>query len=320
MEDFKLIEYIKGDGNSVDNARVEEWINASEQNRDRYIQFQNIWVITGIGNSSSEVNFDDEKKAILRKIKVKKWELKQWLKLASALAAILLVGSFSYWLGQQSEQGEVKSFVMTTGIGETAVLKLPDGSSVKLNAESHLTYDSDFNVENRNLKLEGEAYFDVVRNQYIPFIVNTFEMKVAALGTRFNVMAYKNDCSVEATLEEGKIKVTTNKSRKEYFLTPGTKLIYQKSKKRLLRKAVNTKFSTSWKDGVLAFKDERLGMIAKKLERIYGVSFQFDKKEAYNYRYNGDFDKSQSINEVMKIISIPTQLKYEIKNRKVIVK
>jgi ferric-dicitrate binding protein FerR (iron transport regulator) len=320
MDENNLIKYIKGEGNSIENARVEEWINASSANRRKYNQLQNIWTISGLNTPVKEVNVEREIAQILKKTKQPNKLLRWWPKVAAILITASIIAGVSYWSGKQSNSVDKQLFVVTTDVGETTSITLPDGSKVKLNSKSKLTYGTDFNNDNRTLKLQGEAFFDVAKNKKLPFVVNTSYLNVTALGTRFNVMAYADDCCIETTLEEGRVKVVTSKDKKPYFLTPGTKIIYDKRKRSLVKKAVNTKLFTSWKDGLLVFKDESLGAIAAKLERLYDVKFQFEKRDAYNYRYNGDFEKTQSLEDIMRIISVPTGFEYEIKGKVVIVK
>ena len=124
---------------------------------------------------------------------------------AAACVAVTLVTGF---LAGKGTETEANVFECIAANGQKSTISLPDGTKVMLNSGSSLRYASDFNVKNRDIELNGEAYFEVARNEKIPLIVSAKQMKVEALGTKFNVRAYSSEPEIVTTLVEGCVKAT----------------------------------------------------------------------------------------------------------------
>jgi len=194
---------------------------------------------------------------------------------------------------------------------------LPDGSTVWLNAGSKISYEGDFTGTTRDVSLEGEAYFDVVKNPQRPFIVHTSGIDIKVLGTIFNVRSYPNDKTVETTLLRGLVQVTreSDPKQKPIFLHPDQKLIIQKTllieqqplplngAKALLKNKIyviadldtavkeNERIETAWVYDRLEFRGENFEMLADKLERWYNVNVVFEDDAVKQLTFNGSFEK-----------------------------
>ena len=196
--------------------------------------------------------------------------------------------------------------------GEFRVL-LSDGSSVRLNSCSALPYPVPFTGDVREVKLTGEAYFDVTKSDK-PFIVKMADIDVRVLGTSFNVSVYNDENIVETALMEGKVKLTMQGCpSKPVYLTPSQKFIYSRSDRQGTISIMEGDTELAWKQGILAFSAEPLEEVFRKIERWYGVTMHYDKESLVNDNFTGQF-KMISIQEMMNILRMHYNLKFKIEN------
>lgn len=211
-----------------------------------------------------------------------------------------------------------------THMGTRTNLLLPDGTVVWLNAGSVLTYPTSFSGEKREVTLEGEAFFDVAANATHPFIVHTSTASIRVLGTSFDVKAYERDKTMETTLIKGSIEVTYRRSR--IILKPNQKLVVVREdttvEKKEQRPEVNiikptievhtgAIIETSWTDNKLIFQDEDFKALAEQMERWYGVTIDFDRRELENLRFTGTFQK-ETIRQALEALQLTASFKYSI--------
>lgn len=163
--------------------------------------------------------------------------------------------------------------------GKHTSIKLPDGTVAYLNAGSRLVYPTVFTGENREVFLIGEGFFEVAHQEGIRFLVNTSDVEVLALGTKFNVSAYPSDQVIETVLVEGKVNVKKNGfhfMNNEFLLKPNQKVSYHKEQSEAIITTVDVINYVSWHDGFLNFTASDLSRVIKKLERYYAVQIILD--------------------------------------------
>ncbi len=179
---------------------------------------------------------------------------------------------------------------------------LPDESVVWLNSKSTLTLPSDFKSDSRQVKLDGEGFFDVSKDAKRPFSVCVDGMTINVLGTRFNVKAYKEDSNVATTLVEGKIKVGyKNKTGREdgLILDRGEQSVYYKQSADVKVEEVNTDIYIAWRDGFYFFDKQRLEDIMKNLGRWYGLEVVFLDESAKSIEMSGKLNRGESPEELL---------------------
>lgn len=201
-----------------------------------------------------------------KNIRLKKVKRRQYLAIAAGLMLLVFIG-FGLWTSRSENQIEY-----TTGYGEWKTLTLPDGSWVKLNANSVIRYTAQWQEgADRQVWLDGEAFFKVQRkpDTDAKFLVITKDLQVEVLGTAFNVNS--RGIQTNVFLEEGQIRLSMD--GQEEMLEPGDFLAYSTEKKAVVKRqnAISPELHTSWKDGVLILKDQSIKEILKRLEEIYGV-------------------------------------------------
>lgn len=189
-------------------------------------------------------------------------------------------------------------------------LVLADGTVVYMNSESRLKYPVRFIGDERLVELEGEAYFDVSRDDVHPFVVRTERLDVTVLGTGFNVMAYKKEARTEVTLVSGSVDVTSGKISE--VLTPNHQFVMNNESREYEVKTVNVDTYVDWKNGILNFDAMPLDELADKLGRWYEVSFFFSKESLKQLKFTGAFRKYNDIDYILFLIESTTNVTFKV--------
>lgn len=203
--------------------------------------------------------------------------------------------------------------------GKRSHITLADGSEIWINSGSELVYPSSFEKSKRTVYLKGEAYFDVQENQSKPFIVRTSDLDIEVLGTRFNVNSYGDNSTVETVLVEGKVQIEKRGIQvfqKDLILKPSQKASFSKQTKEIELDEIDPRYYTSWKEGYLLLKDEKLGDIVKKLTRIYNKEIVLDEK-LNNLRFSGKLDLRESLKKELDILKAAYPISYTRKDNKI---
>jgi ferric-dicitrate binding protein FerR (iron transport regulator) len=228
--------------------------------------------------------------------------------------------------------------------GTKTKIILPDGSQVWLNSDSKLSYGARFNDTIREVSLEGEAYFDVIKDKKRPFVVMTNALNIRVLGTAFNIKSYAQDATIETTLIRGMIEVRKNNepATKKIVLTPNEKLVYNKSEALLVRSnneqntiakkleslSITTlsknipdssRVETAWIYGRLVFDGDSFETLAEKMERWYNIKITIQNQSISNNRFSGVFEK-ENVEEAFKALQLITMFKYDIHDNEILIK
>ncbi|MBO9154457.1 FecR domain-containing protein [Chitinophaga sp. GCM10012297] len=196
---------------------------------------------------------------------------------------------------------------ITTPYGGQYQVTLQDGTTVWLNAGSELTFPTVFTGHERTVRLKGEAYFEVAANAAMPFKVEARGQTVQVLGTKFNVMAYEDEASVNTTLLQGAVKII--KGSRSSVLWPG-----QQSEVRgndISVYEVDLDAALAWKDGYFVFKNEDIGSIMRKISRWYNVTVQFEGQSGRK-TFGGKISRSHNISDVLKILELTGSIRFRI--------
>lgn len=258
-----------------------------------------------------------------------------------SLSIIPLIFSFVYFWPKKESTGTIKPFTpnqITAQKGSRTRSILPDGSTVWVNAGSSISYEGDFTGKLREVKLEGEAYFDVVKNPNKPFIVHTGGIKIKVLGTSFNVKSYASDKTVETTLIRGLVQVTreSDPRQRPIFLHPNEKLTLEKiaandsnslsdinpdtQKKpeptfaitRLdTTIAVTDQIETAWLYNRLAFRGDNFEILAQKLERWYNINIIFEDEKVKHLNFNGSFE-NETVEQAFEALKAAVPFNFKI--------
>ncbi|WP_171017201.1 FecR family protein [Maribacter sp. ACAM166] len=206
--------------------------------------------------------------------------------------------------------------------GKVFNLELSDGTIVNLNSGTKIRYPVKFlKGKKREVFIDGEAFFDVTKDKEHPFIVNTDDVAITVLGTKFNVSSYKEDSEITTVLVEGSVNITDMVDMEHNLvLKPGMKGSWNKSKKSINMDKVDTKLYTGWIRGELIFKNSIFSKMAKTLERKYNVSIENKNKYLAKKVLTANFNTNiESIEEVLKVISEIHPFNYIIKDKHILI-
>jgi transmembrane sensor len=286
-----------------------------------------------------------------RKVK-RRDQIKRILIQSSAMAAIFVL---AFFLGNKlSVINPIKPNVtekiisnseIRTPLGAKSEVTLSDGTQVMLNAGSVLKYGNDFNSDNRNLTLEGEAYFKVAKNIDLPFIVNAGNISIKAVGTEFNVKAYMDEGIIETTLIKGSVEIIKNgkdnngdnlldlkQNQKAIYIKESNLLTLKLIKeidpsvvmtheaidnKILIAPTVDVNQIVAWTKNELIIKSERLEDISIELQRKYDIRIIFGDNSIKSYRFTGILE-DEPIEQVLDAIKLTAPINYVITGKTVL--
>jgi transmembrane sensor len=196
---------------------------------------------------------------------------------------------------------------------------LPDGSNIWLNHSSSLKYPAVFNDNVRNVELKGEGYFEVAHNPEKPFIVTAEEIRIKAIGTVFNVMAYPDDGKIETSLIKGCVELQRMEPRGKAIpllrMKPTDMAIFQKSNNAISVRTFEDDRYFSWKEGKLIFNKEPIGEVAKKLSRWFNVNIKVKDPQLLELTYTATF-VHETLPQVLEFMAMVSPVNYTISNRK----
>ncbi len=236
-------------------------------------------------------------------------------------AEIKSAGDKLQYTRQKNITKEVKYNTLSVPRGGEFFLQLSDGTKVWMNSESELRYPVQFNGKERRVELSGEAFFEVARNEKVPFFVESGEQTVKVLGTEFNISSYKEDQSIYTTLVKGSVEVSL-KSMPEIkqILAPNEQSSVNKLETQILKHIVDPYNYVAWKDGRFVFDDQTLGAIMKKLSKWYNVEVVFASDEQRDFRFTGDLQRYADFGEVLKKIGKTNEVKFIIEKNKITIR
>jgi transmembrane sensor len=269
-------------------------------------------------------------------------------RVAAAVIIAAIAGTLAFYLvkntGFSGKNEALCEYIIP--YGSRSQIILPDGTDIWLNSGSRIKYDNKFGRHNRNIFLEGEAYFDVSRDEKLPFVVNTSEITIKVLGTAFNVKAYPDEDVVETTVERGVVQVKSDAQSSVKWdgiiLKAKQKLLYTRKnesvnpddlpdidksgqqsvsnpepRKAIIDNNVSTKVYTSWKDNRWIIEREELQSLAVKLERRYNVSIVINDESLKNYVFSGILE-DETLEQVLEAIKLTAPILYMIDQKRVV--
>lgn len=242
-----------------------------------------------------------------------------WLKYAAAVAAVVAVGFFSYRGGQSQLETAMGDIVVEAPQGSRTQMTLPDGTKVWLNAGSKISYSQSFGLVNRLVLLAGEGYFEVAHNEELSFSVESENVRVKVLGTKFNFRDYPSDAEATVSLAEGSVAMNSQQHpADEQLLKPGQRATVDKQTGKIRVEEYEVTNATQWTSGKLIFDGEPLQEIVKTLERSYNVKITIADNRLLTLRFYGDFlRQEQTLSEVLDALAATGKIKYNIKGKDV---
>lgn len=270
-----------------------------------------------------------------------------YLKRAGVAAAVIISFTAVGWFFLRKDNEPAEKFSVSdvkgnmnhisTMKGSKSQMELPDGTKVWLNSNSSLSYDTkSFAVENREVTLQGEAFFDVVKNEKVKFVIHTGTVNITVKGTAFNVKAYPDEKTVETALVRGLVELTTiQEPERKILLKPNEKIIINKNQNTpaSVAESGNTVTGafytisklkpdralladTAWISPRLEFDDETFEQLAPKLESWFNVHFTFLQEGLKKKRFSAVIEK-ETLRETLHALQLSFPFSYELKGKDV---
>lgn len=303
MDKEILQRYVEGNVSPEEIIAVVDWLDADENNVREFMALHKLNDISLLNQPDNRADNLKKKRTIsFRKIG---YEL-------AKIAAILIIfwGGTKLFETNTTEESIVTYQTLYVPAGQRAELILPDSTRVWLNAHSKLIYPVSFGKGNRQVELNGEAYFDVVHNEKQPFIVKTRQMDIQVLGTEFNVTSYSSD--FEVALLRGCIELSSPRLSSNYRMKEKEHIRLQNNK--LISKDISDYDYFRWKEGLICFNNESVATIIEKLKLYYDIDIEVYNQKFINSRYTGKFRTKDGIEQVLKVLQIEHKFTYTKNN------
>ncbi len=304
MEEQEIIELITkvlaNEATEADKETLVNWRNSSTENELYFKQLESIW------QNANETDTDIDANAAWNKVEaqLKKqapiFKLNTLMKIAASVALVFTIGLVLFKVYVVNTD-----FTTITSNNEKQKVVLPDGSVAWLNKNSVISFSNNQDKE-RNVILNGEAFFEVVKNPEKPFVITSKNAVTQVLGTSFNLIAFDTAQTVKLTVATGKVSFKSTKSNSEQIVTANEAAIIDLN-------GTNNKLSqfdineTTWKENKLIFNDVPLNEAIKSIEHYYGVNISVNNPLLNNCHVTCEFTNTnliQVLDDLSKILSI----------------
>jgi len=312
-----ITKYLEGRSTKAEQTKLLMWLRKKE-NRLVFNSYSLAWKNSLDENqfpAESEESWNTIQTALLQK-SYNRWQISrkanQFFRIAAIFFFVISLGSLTYFFTTQSKSlPEFYTSIMAEN-GQISKVELPDGSQVWLNSGSKISYNNYFASNNRDISLSGEAYFQITKNEDIPLVVSSGDLRVKVLGTKFNVEAYPESHQINVVLESGKVELLNSKVESfSYKLKPGERATFDKNDRNLKIDNVNTSKFTSWKEGIINIYDQSLEELAVRLETRYNQKFEI-AEDVKDFHYTFTIE-NESLDEIIKLMERITPVKAEQK-------
>lgn len=309
-----LPRYCSGEATIEECRMVEEWIGQSDENYRIVKQMYTIDQVMRTVQMESKVDMEKALASVSRKMSKAPSHVTwfTWVQRAAAILFIPLLIAFAIQNFTPSPTEVAQMIEVKTNPGMTTTVDLPDGTKVYLNSESSLTYPSFFSKDKRDVKLTGEAFFEVQKDPEHRFIVSgPHHTQIEVLGTSFNVEAFERDSFISTTLVEGKVRFAYQKNQQPATvdMKPGQKLMYDTTSSQVKLIQTSGETETAWKDGKIIFQATPLPEALRMLEKRFNVTFVLSNNRLRGEAFNGSFT-NQRLERILEIFKISSNIKW----------
>ena len=286
MDETILVNYLQGECNDEEAARVEAWCEEGPENRKTLEQ---LYYTLFVGERIAVMNTVDTEASL---------------------------DQFKSAIREKEKKAKRKSISIRWGRYATV---LPDGSKVWLNASSKIVYHNSLWSSDRQIDLSGEAYFEVSHDKHAPFIVNSKQIKTCVLGTKFNVRARQDENRVVTTLLQGLVRVDSPRTEeKGYLLKPGQTLNVNTDTYQAELIEYNQPTDVLlWINGKLEFKQQSLLEITNIMEKLYDIKFIYKDEALKSERFTGEFSTDSTADEILNVLMHTNHFSYKKDGRTV---
>ncbi len=314
-----IVAHLCGEATPEQERQLLSWLDGSEANRREFRAMKDAWdlgrVERDIARADTTRQWNKMRQAIEADTRQqRRGRLADLRNTALRYAAVFVLGVVAFkavdLLRQRENRHPMAVTSIETGVGERTKITLPDNSVVWLNSCSSLSYDGGFGGKQRSVKIRGEAFFSVFSDKTRPFLVHSDNLTYRVTGTSFNVCAFADESIESLMLVEGSVSL----QRDDYTLPvkAGQLVEYDKKTHKIAVRRGDPAFHTGWRFGELAFERMTFEELVKRLERNFDVKFVFQNEKVKSESFAGTFRSYESLDTIMKVISVSTPIKYRI--------
>lgn len=308
--------YLTGKESNEELNQLKTWVNKNDDNRKL---FSSLGEEKNIADSINEFEVINKELAWKRYVEnLDSLSLKKilgWWRFAAVFFFMVGCAGVLAYLNKETVTPLVTNNTYTTVStrnGQNSKIILPDSSVVWINSGTKLSYNTNFAVHDRSIKLTGQAFFQITRNEQMPLTVTCKDLKVKVLGTRFDVSAYPEDRNVSVVLESGSVELQQAKNQSFIeTLKPGEKAEFDTERCELSITKVDSYNDTSWKDGILIFRNESMDNVFKKLERWYNIDIEVKNPKVNQLIFNATI-VNENVGEIFDLIKFTCAISYTI--------
>jgi ferric-dicitrate binding protein FerR (iron transport regulator) len=331
--DSVIVTYLAGTANIEEVILLRKWLDVSPEHRAQFSTIKSYWQTRQLKVEANEWPSAFER--LQHKIKSEvvagyplaankpKSRVRYWRISVGIAAGFILIALAVAWPDLKKspvndpQASTASSVIKQNPAGQKSRIALPDGSVIYLNSLSSVEYPERFSNTLRQVRLVGEAYFEIARDTARPFYVYTDHFDVQVTGTSFNLTAYKTDSEPSITLVEGSVMVHVA-DQSDISLSPGQQLSYHTKTNEVKTAAINTSIATAWKDGIMVFEQTSFAELKERLENWYGVRILVEGKPPEDFVVRGKF-KNESLDNVLTTFQFARPFQYQIKDDDVII-
>ncbi len=318
--------YLSGDISDKDREMIDGWRAESPENEALYRENRKAWEAISLLKEMEPFNSFEALKKINTRIADS--TSSNWWVTLQRVAAILLLPLLLYsgYVTLQNSslknlpEDQVMMQTVSSRQGMVTQFALADGTKVWLNSCSELQFPIRFTGKVRDVKLKGEAFFEVVKNEKFPFRVNANVLKIEVLGTSFDVVNFENDSQSEVVLVSGKVALSSRDGQvsKDFgIMKPGQRVIYEKKEQNIIASEVDVDKYIAWRDGNLIFRDDSMEEVVKRLSRWFNVEITINDPEIKNYIYKATF-RNENLIQVLNLLKLSAPIDYRVTNRNIL--
>jgi ferric-dicitrate binding protein FerR (iron transport regulator) len=326
MREEIIIAYLKNDLLPKEKTEVDKWIQASDANKKYFNKYKFIWENSGSDHSGIRVDKNEAWDKIQSAIRTegspgKKYftvSINSFARIAAAAVILFGIGFSSYMTIRNSQSTTVEwESVQTTD--EKADIILPDNSHIWLNNNSEITFPAKFKGNSRKIRLNGEAYFEVAKKKWKPFIISVGEVSVEVLGTSFNVEARNVKSLTSVIVASGRVALYKDSDRKNrIIIAPGEKGTYNNSSGQIaLQKNSKLNF-LAWKTGILMFENTELKEVCQVLSGHFKIPITLDAGGNPEEKNLTAVYDNKGFEDILNILALTLDLDYRVENNAVV--
>lgn len=319
----KIEKYIKGEADDNEKNYVESLLSEGGDNRYLRDRLREDWELIRKSGLKPDADLDKlldrihhviRKKESLERRPLRR-VLQLYMKAAAVLILPLLIGGgllVSYLSGRYNQIVKEQSHnIIYAPMGSRVSFNLPDGTTGVLNSGSVLSYSLPFSKA-RKIDLEGEAWFDVTKDENNPFEIRAGSSQIKVLGTSFNVSAYPAENYVEVVLESGSVEFTSIGDRRSITMSPSERLVFRDGHVEMA--PADPEKYNAWVKGRLVFRGDSMPEVARRIERWYNIKVVIADKELEKYSFRATFE-DDNLEDVLRFLAMTSPIRYKISPR-----